>query len=49
MNISDEAPIWHDSIAHIPTGDAVTDAIYNMERASRDYSLPIHRTIGTGK
>jgi hypothetical protein len=27
-------------IVSIPTGDAVADAVYNMERASRDYSMP---------
>ena len=36
----DEAVFWHDPIVSIPTGDAVADAIYNMERAARDYSLP---------
>lgn len=38
--IPDAAGIWHDGIVSIRAGDAIADAIYNMERASRDYTLP---------
>jgi len=38
--------VYLDGIVSIPTGDAVADAVYNMERASRDYTHPIRYTIG---
>jgi hypothetical protein len=50
VSISDEAPtIWHDAIVHIPSGDAVAEMIYNMERTSRDYSLPQKYVAGVGE
>ncbi len=38
--------IWYDErLVSIPTGDPIADAIYNMERAGRDYTLPQHYTL----
>jgi hypothetical protein len=45
--IRDGAGIWHDPIVSIRTGDPFADTIYNMERASRDYSLPQKYVAGS--
>jgi len=48
--IPEGAPvIWHDRIVSIRTGDPIADAIYNMERAGRDYTLPQHYELNGGK
>ena len=41
------AGIWHDPIVSIRTGHPIADTIYNMERASRDYSLPQKYVAGS--
>jgi len=48
--IPDAAPaIWRDRLVSIRTGDPIADAIYNMERASADYTLPQHYELNGGK
>jgi hypothetical protein len=41
--------VYVDGSVAIPTGDAIRDAIYNMERSGRDYTMPVHITLGLDK